>query len=202
MDDERGAFLVRLARSAVEHFLKQGKIPDPPQLDWLSKKNGVFVSIYEFPSRELRGCIGYPLPVIPLGEATVRAAVSAAFDDPRFPPLEKNEIENVVFEVSVLTEPVEIKPTERKTLPNVIHVSEDGLMIETPHGSGLLLPQVPVEYGWDSEEFLSHLCVKAGLNPTYWLYGEMRLFKFGAEIFAESSPNGTIRRVSISEKRC
>lgn len=165
-------------------------------------KSGVFVSIYEYPGRELRGCIGYPLPLMPLGEATVRAAVAAAVEDPRFPPLTEEELPIVIFEVSVLTEPVEIEIKNRKELPSQIKVGEDGLIIETPSGSGLLLPQVPVEYGWGAEEFLSHLCIKAGLNPTYWLQGKMRLRKFSATVFAETSPNGKVSRLNLFEKKC
>lgn len=202
MDDEKGKFLVNLARSAVQYFLEHGKLMEPPKSEWLLIKSGVFVSIYEFPNKDLRGCIGYPLPVLALGEAAVKAAVAAAVDDPRFPPLEKHELKKVVFEVSVLTQPVEIRIDRRKELPNVIKVGEDGLIIESPYGSGLLLPQVPIEFGWDAEEFLSNLCIKAGLNPTYWVYGEMRLFRFGAEIFAETSPEGDVKRVSLSEKKC
>ncbi|MCS7110058.1 MAG: TIGR00296 family protein [Candidatus Caldarchaeum sp.] len=202
MEDEKGKILVGLARSAVYYFLEHGKLIEPPEKDWLFKKSGVFVSIYEFPTRDLRGCIGYPLPVFALGEATVRAAVAAAVDDPRFPPLEKHELANVVFEVSVLTEPVEINVEKRKELHNDVKVGEDGLIVETPHGSGLLLPQVPIEFGWSAEEFLSHLCIKAGLNPTYWVYGEMRLFRFGAEVFAETSPEGDVKRINLFERKC
>ncbi|MEM4495479.1 MAG: TIGR00296 family protein [Candidatus Caldarchaeum sp.] len=202
MDTEKGSRLVQLARRAVETYLETGKLEDPPGDEWLRVKRGVFVSIYSYPVKELRGCIGYPLPTLPLGEATIRAAVASAVEDPRFPPLSLGELPHVVFEVSVLTEPVELDVSERRSLPQQIDVGVEGLIIDTPFGSGLLLPQVPVEYGWDAEEFLSHLCIKAGLNPTYWLQGKMRLYKFTADVFAEERPKGPITKQVLSPGKC
>ncbi|MEM1946050.1 MAG: TIGR00296 family protein [Candidatus Caldarchaeum sp.] len=197
MDERQGAILVSLARAAVELFLREGNLLKPGDEPVLQQKRGVFVSIYEYPVRELRGCIGFPYPQMPLGEATVKAAVAAAVEDPRFPPLNYTELAKVVFEVSVLTQPEEIDAASRKDLPRKIRVGVDGLIIETPHGSGLLLPQVPVEYGWDAEEYLCHLCVKAGLNPTYWLHGRMRLLRYSAEVFAEQTPGGKVSRTDL-----
>ncbi|MEM4280861.1 MAG: TIGR00296 family protein [Candidatus Caldarchaeum sp.] len=197
MEDKRGVMLVSLARRAVELFLKDGILLKPEDNPALQEKKGVFVSIYVYPLKELRGCIGFPYPQMPLGEATVRAAIAAAVEDPRFPPLRYEELPKVVFEVSVLTRPEEVDTASRKDLPNMIRVGVDGLIIETPYGSCLLLPQVPVMYGWDAEEYLSHLCVKAGLNPTYWLHGKMRLLRYTAEVFAEQSPGGKVTRSQL-----
>lgn len=202
MDDEKGVQLVQLARRAVETFLETGNLEKAPAADWLMEKRGVFVSIYTYPDKELRGCIGYPLPTLPLGEATVRAAVASAVEDPRFPPLSPDELPHVVFEVSVLSKPVEIDVSNRKSLPDLVEVGVDGLIIETPLGSGLLLPQVPVEYGWNAEEFLSHLCIKAGLNPTYWLHGKMRLLKFTADVFSEERPGGPVSPQRFKPGKC
>lgn len=202
MDEQQGAYLVSLARRTVKSYLTMGKFPESPREDWLLQKRGVFVSIYTYPLKELRGCIGFPLPLFKLSEATMKAAVAAATEDPRFYPLTVTELSSVVFEVSVLTEPVEIKSPKRGELPGLIKIGEDGLIIETPYGSGLLLPQVPVEYDWNAEEYLSNLCIKAGLEPTYWLYGEMKLLKFGAEVFAEPSPEAKAVRLKLAEKRC
>ncbi|MEM4572917.1 MAG: TIGR00296 family protein [Candidatus Caldarchaeum sp.] len=202
MDDEKGVKLVRFARSAVETYLSTGSLPEIPTEDWLLQKSGVFVSIYTFPLKELRGCIGYPMPILPLGEATVRAAVAAASEDPRFPPVEKNELDKVIFEVSVLSQPEEMPVSNRKELHKEVVVGRDGLIIESPYGSGLLLPQVPVEYGWDAEEFLSNLCIKAGLDSTYWLYGRYKLYRFTAEVFAETNSRGRVVRVDILQKKC
>jgi uncharacterized protein (TIGR00296 family) len=202
MDEETGRLLVRLARKAVRTYLEEKKLIEPEKSGPLSEKRGVFVSIYRYPNKELRGCIGYQTPVYPLGEATVRAAVAAAVDDPRFPPMSPDEMESTIFEVSVLTKPVEVAVEPRKSLPERVNVGVDGLVIETPYGSGLLLPQVPVEYGMDAEEFLTQLCMKAGLEPTYWLYGKMRLYKFSAEVFAEKKPMGEVVRVQLDGAKC
>jgi len=202
MDEEMGETLVALARQAVKTYLEEKRLLNPTMSGLLLEKRGVFVSIYTFPAKELRGCIGYSLPTYPLAEATVRAAVAAAVDDPRFPPLSLDELENTVFEVSVLTSPVEINVEPRKSLPERINVGIDGLIIETPYSSGLLLPQVPVEYGMDAEEFLMQLCMKAGHEPTYWLYGKMRLYKFTAEVFAEKTPMGKVVKMQLGKAKC
>ncbi len=202
MDRETGALLVSLARKAVERFLTRGELLKPENTARLSEKRGVFVSIYTYPLNQLRGCIGFPFPQSTLGEAVTAAAIAAALKDPRFPPLEKEELSSVVFEVSVLTQPTEIDISSRKDLPSKITIGVDGLIIETPYGSGLLLPQVPVEYNWSAEEYLSQHSIKAGLNPTYWLYGKMRLLRFSAEVFAEKEPYGEVEKVDLLSRRC
>ncbi|MEM2373811.1 MAG: TIGR00296 family protein, partial [Thermoproteota archaeon] len=104
-----------------------------------------------------------------------------------------------------LTIPEEIAARDRKLIPSMIEIGRDGLIIESPFGAGLLLPQVPVEYGWDAEEFLTNLCFKAGLPPTFWLTGTAVIKRFTAEIFAEKEPNGEVNRVdikSIPRKAC
>lgn len=190
---DEGVKLVKLARTAIQGYLKHGKIHMVADEGGIpTKKTGVFVSLYTYPECELRGCIGFPLPVMSLPEATVKAAIAAATEDPRFPPVEPAEIDRIVIEVSVLSVPEKIEFTDPKELPSKIIIGRDGLMIKSSRGSGLLLPQVPVEYGWDSEEFLCHLCMKAGLPATYWLTGKFDIYRFTAEIFAEESPGGKV----------
>ncbi|MBC7120157.1 MAG: TIGR00296 family protein [Candidatus Methanosuratus sp.] len=199
LDD--GKYLVRLARHAVEEYLATGKkimpidVPDPKLLE----KSGVFVTLEKVTprGRSLRGCIGYPLPHLPLAEATVDSALSAAFNDPRFPPVERKELDTIVFEVSILTPPVLVNAESPKDLPSQIKVGRDGLIVESGYYSGLLLPQVPVEYGWDEETFLSECCMKAGLPPDAWLSRKTTLYRFTAEIFAESSPRGEVVQKSL-----
>jgi len=188
-----GVFLVKLARKTIEVYLS-GKVPKPPESvpKRLKEKRGVFVTLTIHPERELRGCIGFPLPLYELVEATMRAAVASATEDPRFPPLRAEELEKIVVEVSVLTPPEEIRYSDPKELPHLITVGVDGLIIEAGGFSGLLLPQVPVEYNWSPEEYLMHLCIKAGLPSTYWLTGKAKIYKFTAQIFEEESPKGKI----------
>jgi len=196
--DEWGEFLVRLARKAIEEYLKSGEIIRPPEdtPEELWEKMGVFVTLnrYGVPKQSaLRGCIGFPLPVYPLVEATIKAAIYAAVEDPRFPPVTLDEMDSITVEVSVLTPPelIEGPPEER---PRKIKVGRDGLIVEKGIHSGLLLPQVPIEWGWDEEEFLAETCWKAGLPPDCWLDPDTKVYRFTAEIFEEEYPRGPVRR--------
>jgi uncharacterized protein (TIGR00296 family) len=199
LDLEKGEFLVRIARKAVEEYLKSGAKISPPEdtPEELFKEMGVFVTIKTFPSKQLRGCIGYPEPVMPLIYATIDAAISAATRDPRFYPVSLSELPNLLFEVTVLTppEPINAPPSE---LPERIKVGRDGLIVRCGYASGLLLPQVPVEWGWDEREFLSQTCVKAGLPPNCWLDPRCRFYKFRGQIFAETEPYGAVVEEKIS----
>jgi uncharacterized protein (TIGR00296 family) len=194
--DDIGAQLVIAARAVVEEALgsPQARKPVlPPELSEL--RRGVFVSIYTHPTKELRGCMGLPLPRSNLANDLERAARMAAFQDPRFEPLRLDELDRVVFELSILSEPQPISVQRKADLPKHIVIGVDGLIIEAREGAALLLPQVPVEYGWDAEEYLMHLCLKAGLSLTDWLREDVSLYKFSAEIFAEEEPRGRVVRV-------
>ncbi len=203
LTDSEGRFLAKLARETVKTYLVTGKIARPPK-DTPKKfyeKCGVFVTInaYEHGQKELRGCIGYPYPTNPLVEATIDAAISAATRDPRFSPLEKGELSNVVFEVSVLTPPEPMKATKPEDYLKEIRVGEHGLIIEKGFQKGLLLPQVPVEWGWCEEEFLCQCCMKAGLPPDSWLTRGTKVYRFSAIVFEEKTPNGQVERKSLNE---
>ena len=195
-----GEFLVKLARRAVEEYLSKGVQIEPPENTPpnLREKRGVFVTINKIIEVEgsrikrLRGCIGFPYPVMPLVKATIEAAISAATEDPRFKPLEINELKSVVFEVSILTLPELIKVNNPKEYPSKIKIGIDGLIVEKGFFKGLLLPQVAVEWNWSPEEFLSNCCIKAGLTPDAWLDRDVRIYKFQAEIFEELEPYGRI----------
>ena len=149
--------------------------------------------------KELRGCIGYPYPTSPLVEAVIDSAINAATGDPRFYPLSLEELDKVVFEVSVLTPPELVQAANPKEYISKIKVGEDGLIIEKDFSKGLLLPQVPVEWGWCEEEFLCQCCVKAGLPPDSWLIKGVKLYKFKAIIFEEETPSGEVKRLKLSK---
>jgi uncharacterized protein (TIGR00296 family) len=190
---EEGKFAVKLAREAIEQYLNSGiKIEPPGNISSkLFEKRGVFVTLKRYPSMELRGCIGYPEPIMPLVFATIDASISAATRDPRFYPVRPEELKNLIVEVTVLTPPELLNvPPER--LPEEIKVGRDGLIVRCGFASGLLLPQVPVEWGWDEREFLSHTCVKAGLSPNCWLDPGCQLYKFQGQIFRELEPFGKV----------
>ena len=199
LDLNKGSFLVKLARASVEEYLRRGvKVEPPPNTpEELFEERGVFVTLKTYPRRELRGCIGYPEPIMPLVLATIDAAISAATRDPRFYPVRPEELSDITFEVTVLTppQPINVPPEE---LPKAIKIGRDGLIVRCGYASGLLLPQVPVEWGWNEEEFLSQTCVKAGLPPSCWLDPRCQFYKFQGQIFTEVEPYGEIVEERIS----
>lgn len=201
---EEGKFLIHLARNAVKQYLETRKSANPPKNTPanLWERCGVFVTINTLKKEEkqLRGCIGYPFPTNPLVEAVIDSAINAATQDPRFHPLSLSELGKVVFEVSVLTPPEPVKVKNPKEYTCKIKVGEDGLIVEKGFFKGLLLPQVPVEWGWCEEEFLCQCCVKAGLTPDAWLTEGTKISKFHAIIFEEQTPEGEIKPVLLEAK--
>lgn len=188
-----GAYLVSLARRAIEgYFINGKKIAADRSGGALSEKRGVFVTLESYPKRELRGCIGYPLPVKELAPSVVDCALSAAFDDPRFPPFEQQELARCTVEVSVLSVPEEIRVKSPSEYPKRIKVGRDGLIIHYGYSSGLLLPQVPIEWNWNEAEFLSHLCEKAGLPKSMWQSPSVQISRFEAMVFCEAQPGGKV----------
>ena len=142
----------------------------------------------------LRGCIGFPLPEKKLSHTIVDGAIAAATEDPRFSPVKIKELDDIVFEVTVLTPPIEIDVSDPLEYLSKIKVGRDGLIVRHSFSSGLLLPQVPVEYGWNVEEFLQHTCEKAGLLKDFWKNEDVKIEKFEGIIFKEETPNGAIVR--------
>ncbi len=176
MDEIR---LIKLAKEAIASGFSGEKISIPEHKE-LKEKRGCFVTLTKH--GELRGCIGFPYPTQSLGEAVVLAAKSAAFSDPRFPPLSRKELIEVKVEISVLT-----KPEKIEAKPENITIGKDGLMCEYEGFGGLLLPQVAVEHKMDSEQFLRALCGKAGLPLNSWRKKGFKLWKFQARIIKEEA---------------
>jgi len=201
---EEGIFLVKLARAAVEEYLKKHRRIHVPEgtPEKLMQPCGVFVTINKIENgqKDLRGCIGYPYPTNPLAEAVIDSAISSATSDPRFYPLSLDELDGVVFEVSVLTPPQLVEVEKPIDYPSKIKIGRDGLIIEKGFYKGLLLPQVPIEWGWNEEEFLCQCCIKAGLPPDCWLMKGTKVYKFQAVIFEEESPGGEIKRKIIEKE--
>ena len=184
LNEKDGQYLINLAREAIEIYLdKQIKIDVPSECPKHLKENlGVFVTLNK--NQNLRGCIGYPEPVIPLIQATINAAISAAVFDYRFPKLRSDELEDIQIELTVLTKPELIDTPKEEYLDNII-IGEDGLIVEMGFSRGLLLPQVATENNMNAEEFLSHTCLKAGLSPNSWIEDDIKLYKFQGQIFHE-----------------
>jgi uncharacterized protein (TIGR00296 family) len=196
-----GEYLVRLARTEIEARLGITPEPDTSNApDVTETKCGVFVTLnkLEGTGHRLRGCIGYPYPMKDLLTAMRESALNAAFDDPRFPPVSKNEMDSILVEVSVLTPPETIRVKHPKDIPGETVVGRDGLIISRGYNRGLLLPQVAVEWGWDSEEFLAQCCYKAGLPPDSWLLDGTEVQRFQAIIYSEDSPRGRVSRQELS----
>ena len=185
LPDSDGKELVEAVRLIVTEFLtnkNKKKLSDDFQSRF-SFKSGVFVTLND--RSGLRGCIGFPLPQKRLCDALVDAAISAATEDPRFSEVKQSELDEITFEVTVLTPPIEIKVSDPLEYPTQIRVGRDGLIVKHGIYSGLLLPQVPVEYGWTEEEFLGHTCEKAGLPRDIWKDPKTEVLRFEGIIFKE-----------------
>lgn len=203
---EQGKFLVKLARQAIATALYSNEVLSPPvDVDEvLKERRGVFVTLHEQLEGEkaLRGCIGIPYPVKPLIEATIESALNAAFRDPRFPPLEADELDKIIVEVSVLTPPQIIEVSDPKEYPAHIVIGRDGLLVESEWQRGLLLPQVAVEHGFDAVNFLDQTCLKAGLPKDAWRRGKVKVYAFQSQIFTETEPGGEVVEVTFHFPTC
>jgi len=180
LDEPQREELLGIARRAMEGYVGAGKVP-PKEVapGRLAAPGAAFVTLTK--GGRLRGCIGYTEAVAPLFKVVQECAVAAATEDPRFPPVSPKELSSLHVEISVLTPLVPIRPED-------VEVGRHGLMVEQGRMRGLLLPQVPVEWGWDRETFLDQTCVKAGLPPSAWRHGAT-LRAFTAEVFgAEKKP--------------
>jgi uncharacterized protein (TIGR00296 family) len=195
---DQGGHLVSMARKTIETAVVEGRVPASHELpSWpegedgfLKSYRGAFVTLTK-PDGGLRGCIGVPYPVKPLGEAVVHAAVGAAKHDPRFPSVRASELGSLTLEVSALTapEPIRCRPVD---LPSHVRIGTDGLIVSGMGASGLLLPQVATEMGLTPDVFLSLTCEKAGLPADAWLNPEVEVRRFQAEVFAEATPRGVV----------
>jgi hypothetical protein len=194
---EDGKILVKTARRIVTEYLKNRtkiELDKKFELNY-SFNSGVFITLNN--PLGLRGCIGYPLSDKKLFNVLIEASIAAATEDPRFPPVKSEELDQITFEVTVLTPPEEILVSDPKEYPLKIKVGRDGLIVKQGFNSGLLLPQVPVEYSWTEEEFLGHTCEKANLPWDCWKEKETKIQKFEGIVFKEESPNGNVVREEL-----
>ncbi len=174
-EEERQA--LKLARQALEHhFQTGGRLRSPVKSGPFKEKRGAFVTLTL--DGDLRGCIGYPLPVKPLDETIIEMAVAAATQDTRFEPLQADELNKLKIEISVLGLPEPVGD------PAQVEVGCHGIIVSKGFNQGLLLPQVPVEHGWDREAYLCHGCLKAGLPAQEWKKGA-KIEVFTAQVFSE-----------------
>lgn len=182
LSPDEGECAIQIARAALQNAVARQRMPVQKLPAVFREKRGVFVTLTK--NGDLRGCIGFPYPVMPLGEAIPSAAESAALQDPRFPPVSQTELPAIRLEVTVLTVPVllECLPKDR---PAHIEVGRHGLIIRGQGTSGLLLPQVATDYGWNATEFLDHTCAKAGFRSRCWDSDRVEVLTFEGQIFPE-----------------
>ncbi len=193
LSSEEAKELIRTGRSAVLSALEGREITVPEEVkEKFGEKRGVFTTLLTYPERELRGCVGVPQPVYPLWKAVVHSSLSAAFRDPRFAPLKREELDKVIWELSLLTD---LEEMSKEELPEGVRVGIDGLVVEKGGSKGLLLPQVAPRYGWSPEEFLEFTCLKAGLSKDCWKDKDVKVYRFQSEIFEEVEPWGEVRKV-------
>lgn len=166
--------LLNLAKDAILAVFEH-RAPRMCEDEAFKQRSGLFVSLHI--NGELRGCIGYIHAYKSIAQSVVEMAVAAAFEDPRFPALKPEELDELKIEISILSSMIQVDEIGE------ILVGRDGLLLKHPHGSGLLLPQVATEYGWDKDEFLRHLCAKAGLHQGAFKDADARLFRFEAQVF-------------------
>jgi uncharacterized protein (TIGR00296 family) len=193
LTETEGRAAVKLARKTIESFLSGGEFPKSQDLGIdlspvFGENRGVFVTLTE--EGLLRGCIGHPYPDSTLKEAIMDSAISAATSDPRFPPVEEEELKNIVVEVTILTQPEKINAAP-EDLPDKVVIGKHGLIVKKGYYQGLLLPQVAPENNMDSIDFLSHTCMKAGLSPDAWVKGA-EVYCFEGQIFKEKEPEGEV----------
>lgn len=178
IEAEQKKYLLNLARASIEAELA-GRVLEYPRREdpLLQLELGAFVTLKL--NGELRGCIGYIEGFQALDQTISEMAKSAAFSDPRFPPVGKAELAEIRIEISILSKLQPVKAIDE------IEIGRDGLLIRNNFTSGLLLPQVATEWNWERQEFLEHTCLKAGLDRQAWKLPENKLFSFSAEIFSE-----------------
>jgi AmmeMemoRadiSam system protein A len=178
-DDDR-VVLLEIAREAVAARLAGNATPRRAVSARLEEKAGAFVTLTRRDDGSLRGCVGYVGAAFPLWEAVARAAEAAACEDGRFDPVRPAELGELAVEISILDEP-------RPLMAEAIEVGTHGLLIRQGGRSGLLLPQVPVEHGWDRRTFLEQTCRKAGLPKDAWTDANAEVLGFTAEVFGDDS---------------
>jgi AmmeMemoRadiSam system protein A len=178
LNDQEKQYLLKLVRTTIVTLLENKNLPETtPVSEKMNDKYGVFVTLHK--DGNLRGCIGYIEGVDSLYKSVMRMAQSAAFQDPRFPPVREDEVEELEIEISVLSPIKKIKNIEE------IQVGKHGLIIQQGISRGLLLPQVATDWGWNREEFLQQTCRKAGLPTSAWKDSGTEISIFSAEIFSE-----------------
>ena len=200
---EEGKTLINFARENIEHYLKNNKrIGVPEEIKQkFANKYGAFVTLNQFNvgGNPLRGCIGYIEPTYSLYDVIHKVSISSAIEDPRFPSVTLEEMNDIIIEISILTPPKLIEVNDPNEYLEKIVIGRDGLIAEKGARRGLLLPQVPVDHdrNWDVQTFLKHTCMKAWLSEDAWKEKSTKIYSFQAILFEEKTPRGEVVRKYI-----
>lgn len=184
LTEEEGRYLLQVARKTIEKalFKQEGEFEKEPVSDIYHEKRGTFVTLTT--GGNLRGCIGHIIPQESLIEGIRINAINAAFRDPRFPGLDKREWPRVKIEISILTEPQPLSYTDADDLLQKLHQGMDGVILKKGYRQATFLPQVWEQLP-DKKEFLTHLCLKAGLDASAWKNEKLDVSTYQAQAFEE-----------------
>jgi uncharacterized protein (TIGR00296 family) len=192
MKTSEGRKALEIARRTINLWVLRGEkyvpVRYPKSFD---EKAGAFTTIYTYPGKNLRGCIGYPEPFMPLVRSLINSAIQAT-KDPRFDRLTQEELQKVIVEVSILTRPERIRAKKPDELLKRIEIGRHGLIVRKWQMSGLLLPQVATEHGMDPKTFLEHTCMKAYLPTDAWRDPATSVYRFESHVFHENRPPGKL----------
>ena len=179
LNDTQKKKLLEIARATLETYIRKGEIPELKVDDAvLNKELGAFVTLHK--NGQLRGCIGNIIGRGPLSETIKNMAVAASTKDPRFPRVTEDELNDIDIEISVLS------PMQKIDDPSTIIMGKHGVIVKSGFDSGVFLPQVATETGWDRETFMNNLCAhKAGLPANAWKTGKCEISVFTAKVFKE-----------------
>lgn len=202
---EEATFLLKLARETVaESVSNETKEEENAVLQELGKKRGIFVSLREFDKSSKNAgsriiLSGYSLPTFPIVEAVKNASLNISIHILRSSLQELSEfLKNVVFELTILTDPKKIVVEEPIRYPREIEIARDGLIVQRNFYTGVILPQVAIEKRWNAIEFLSECCMEAKLPADAWLEKETSVYKFQTQVYRELEPNGEVIEVRLS----
>lgn len=200
---EEGVELVKAARSSIELFLRSPEFYKGiviSQLTTFKEKHGVFVTLEHYPTKTLRGCIGFPSGIVPVYQGVVDAAIASAFEDPRFVPISHYELNEMLVEVDILSEPKMLGKTMQARKKNLV-IGKHGVSVEYGMYRGLLLPNAAEEQNLNVEEFLSSVCERAGLPGSYWMQPNINIMCFEVQAFKEKTPGGDILEVEYVQHK-
>ena len=170
--------LMKIAKDTVQSCVRSNGLPGvETKSARLKEKGAAFVTLTE--DKQLRGCIGHIIAVEPLYQCVREVACKAAKEDPRFKAVTPEELDKLEYEISVLSPMMPVKDV------NTIEVGKDGLLMKSGYNQGVLLPQVPGEFGWDREQFLKHTCEKAGMSDDCWTKPDTEIYHFRGIVFSE-----------------